>query len=418
MDYTYTELLAYLLIYSFLGWLTEVCIVSLKGQKFCNRGFFNLPFSLSYGVTMTILVLLLPTMRHHYIFQLIASLVVSSVVEAVSGFIARQMSKIVLWRYERFNPFGGGKKRILFSAAVAMGYLLAFLLLHPLIAAFIDRLPVLPVRIFCAFVCALLVLDFILTLIAVHKNTGDKKALKTKGFVKTITERLRRAYPNMEKIEAYEKGRTFAKGICFDKIFWLFLSCSLIGDIIETAYCYMISGTLMSRSSLIYGPFSVVWGLGAVLLTIVLQKFIGREDRHIFLAGCLIGGVYEYACSVFTEVFFGTTFWDYSDMPFNIGGRTNLLFCIFWGLLSVIWIKILYPKISRIIEKIPVVAGKIITWVLLVLMLFDVCLTIAVMIRYTVRREDGTAHNAAEKFLDEAYPDELVEKRWQNMNVE
>ena len=87
----------------------------------------------------------------------------------------------------------------------------------------------------------------------------------------------------------------------------------------------------MSRSSVIYGAFSIVWGLGAVILTVVLQRFAGREDRYVFIAGSVLGGVYEYVCSVFTEVFFGTTFWDYSDMPFNIGGRTNLLYCIFWG---------------------------------------------------------------------------------------
>ena len=95
----------------------------------------------------------------------------------------------------------------------------------------------------------------------------------------------------------------------------------------------------MSRSSVIYGTFSIVWGFGAVILTVVLQRLAGKEDRYIFLAGSVLGGVYEYLCSVFTEIFLGTTFWDYSDMPFNIGGRTNLLYCIFWGLLSVVWVK-------------------------------------------------------------------------------
>ena len=74
----------------------------------------------------------------------------------------------------------------------------------------------------------------------------------------------------------------------------------------------------MSRSSVIYGTFSIVWGFGAVILTVVLQRLAGKEDRYIFLAGSVLGGVYEYLCSVFTEIFLGTTFWDYSDMPFVI----------------------------------------------------------------------------------------------------
>lgn len=422
MDYTYTELLAYLLIYSFLGWLAEVCVIALKGQKFCNRGFLNLPFSLSYGVTMTVLILMLPTLHNNYVLQFVAALVVSSVVDAVSGFIARRLSKRLLWNYEEHNLFTGGKLRIFCSACLALCYLLAALLIQPLLFILINSLPVLLVKVFCLAVCALLVLDLIFTLIAIHKNISGIKKSRKPGFSEKvygfILRRLRKAYPNMGEIAASEKGGTFAKGICFDKIIWLFIICSLIGDIIETFYCWAVDGALMSRSSLIYGPFSVVWGIGAVLLTIVLQRLIGKEDRYIFLAGCLIGGVYEYVCSVFTEVFLGTTFWDYSDMPFNIGGRTNLLFCIFWGLLSVVWIKIFYPKISRVIEKIPLIAGKFITWLLVFFMVCNSSLTIAILMRYTARRSDSAAHNAVERFLDETFPDNLVEKRWQNMIVQ
>lgn len=45
-------------------------------------------------------------------------------------------------------------------------------------------------------------------------------------------------------------------------------------------------------------------------------------------------------------------------MPFNLGGRINLLYCFFWGIAAVVWFKILYPKISGLIEKIPVVSVR------------------------------------------------------------
>lgn len=174
----------------------------------------------------------------------------------------------------------------------------------------------------------------------------------------------------------------------------------------------------MSRSSVIYGPFSIVWGIGAVLLTVVLQKLAGKEDRYVFLAGCILGGVYEYLCSVFTEIFLGTTFWDYSKMPFNIGGRTNLLYCVFWGILSVAWVKICYPKISGFIEKLPALGGKIATWVLLVLMICNGLISAAAMIRYVERKDGIEAGNSVESFLDDKYPDQLVEWIWPNMKIE
>lgn len=71
----------------------------------------------------------------------------------------------------------------------------------------------------------------------------------------------------------------FAQGICFDKLIWMFMICALLGDLIETLYCKLTIDVWMSRSSVIYGPFSIVWGVGAVLLTIVLQKVVQKDDR-------------------------------------------------------------------------------------------------------------------------------------------
>ena len=102
----------------------------------------------------------------------------------------------------------------------------------------------------------------------------------------------------------------------------------------------------MSRSSVVYGPFSIVWGLGCAMFTALLYKYKEKSDRYIFMLGTVLGGAYEYACSIFTELVFGTVFWDYSKLPFNLGGRINLLFCFFWGIAAVVWLKIIYPKLS------------------------------------------------------------------------
>ena len=174
----------------------------------------------------------------------------------------------------------------------------------------------------------------------------------------------------------------------------------------------------MSRSSVLYGTFSIVWGVGAALLTLLLHRLSDKEDRYIFLGGFFLGGTYEYICSVFTEVFFGTTFWDYSDMPFNIGGRTNLLFCIFWGILSLVWVKICYPHISGWIERIPPVTGKILTWICVALMACDIVISAMAMIRYVERSQGITARNAVDQFVDYQYPDSFIEWIWPNLRIE
>ncbi len=432
MEYSNFDLLVYLLIYSFLGWVIEVGIIAIKDRRFCNRGFFNFPVCLSYGVIMDLLIVGLPTMGKNYLAQIVTIIAVTGAVNFLSGGLAKRISRNELWKYDSNNIFSGEIKGVAYTLVISAGICLGYYLIHPIIFITIQILPDLLVEIVTIVLAIAIVLDFFVILYVIHiqnKNEDiiaiQKKYRKSKIHIsawiyKRIWTRIQKAYPNMKKMEDAEqtKAYTFAKGICLDKVVWVFLICALGGDLIETLYCRLTAGIWMSRSSVIYGPFSLVWGIGAALLTIVLQKLVGKEDRYIFLAGAILGGVYEYMCSVFTEVFLGTTFWDYSWMPFNIGGRTNLLYCIFWGIIAVVWVKICYPKISGWIEKIPPLAGKIITWVLLVLMACDALISAMAMLRYTERAAGIEAENVVEVFLDEQYDDELIEAVWPNMVIQ
>ena len=120
---------------------------------------------------------------------------------------------------------------------------------------------------------------------------------------------------------------------------------------------------------------------------------------------------------MFTELVFGTVFWDYSEMPLNIGGRTNVLYCIFWGLLAVVWIKVLFPPMDKGIEKLPPLVGKVATWVVVFFLVFDGVLTAAAMARYTQRQENPAPGNVIDTFLDTTYDDAWMENRWPNMVV-
>jgi len=429
MEYTYLDLLCYLLIYSFLGWLAEVVVIAVKDRRLRNRGFFNLPFCLSYGVVMDLLLVMLPTMGRHYLMQYVTALVVSAVITFLSGSLAKRVSRTVLWKYQENNLFAGSKRPILISLATALAFFLAYLLLHPVLFTLVNLTPRLVRGIVCSVAVGLLALDFITILVVLRRSGSPEKiaAFREKSqkskrnlgekICRLVWGRLQKAYPNMDRVGQETGQRVFARGVCFDKLVWIFWIASLLGDLIETVFCRVTAGVWMSRSSLIYGTFSVVWGLGAVVLTVVLQRLAGREDRYVFFAGFLIGGVYEYLCSVFTEFVFGATFWDYSDMPFNFGGRTNLLFCVFWGLLSVFWIKFCYPRLSGLVEKIPPVTGRVLTWVILALFILDAVVSVAAMLRYVDRAANPIPRTAIGQFLDRNFDDALIEWVWPNMRV-
>lgn len=421
--YALPDLLLYLLLYAFLGWAAGVAVKALKDRNFVNLGFLNLPFALSEGITAVILLLTLPTLEGHPVLQYFLTF---AVVFAVNG-LTEQFVKNITRRAGMAERKGRSVTPLinwLFGGAEALIYLLAYLLLHPFLYAAVTWLPDWLVNSAVIFLSLLILVDYIGVLYTLRTDRvlPDPLGSRTRTqrmadrLSQRIWSRLEKAYPGVARMEVDNRSRyTFAQGICFDKMVWVFLISCVLGAVIEMVYCRLVGGTWMNRSSLVYGPFSIVWGFGAVLLTIVLQRFAGKPDRVVFLAGFVVGGAYEYLCSVFTEIVFGTVFWDYSYMPLNIGGRTNVLFCIFWGILSVVWVKMLYPPMERSIEKLPPLLGKVTTWIIVVAMLFNCLLTGAAMLRYEARQRDTTADNVIEQLLDQRFDDEWVENRWPNM---
>ena len=206
----------------------------------------------------------------------------------------------------------------------------------------------------------------------------------------------------------------FAQGMTFYKLFWVFFIGCFAGVVLETIYCLIQRGHYESRVGLIYGPFNLVYGIGALCLSGALYQFRNRGRVFSFVGGFVVGSVVEYACSWFQEVCFGSTSWDYSNMPYNLNGRICLLYSIFWGILGIFWIKDIYPRMAKWILKIPNKVGKPLTWVLLVFMVFNSVMTLFTSLRWTARREGIEPRNAFEAYLDEHYPDERMQKIFAN----
>ena len=151
------------------------------------------------------------------------------------------------------------------------------------------------------------------------------------------------------------------------------------------------------------------------MLTVCLYKYRNRGSWLSFIGGMLVGSVLEYVCSWGEELVLGSRSWDYSNMPFNINGRICLLYSIFWGLLSVFWIKNLYPRIAKWILKIPNRMGKTITWLLTVFFALNILMSGIAMFRWSRRIEGIEPSNVFWEWVDERFPDERMEKVYANM---
>lgn len=207
-----------------------------------------------------------------------------------------------------------------------------------------------------------------------------------------------------------EEAGVFAPGCGSYKLFWIFFISALVGDLVETVFCRFSIGWWMSRSSVVWGPFSLVWGLAAALGSLLLYRFREGPAGKLFIAGALLGGVYEYFCSAFTELAFGVVFWEYYHIPYNLAGRVNLKFCFYWGVAAVIWTRFLYPRLSALIEKIPVKPGRILTWVLAAFLIVDTAVSALALGRYDARAHGLPAQNVVEELMDQHFGDERMEQ--------
>ena len=131
--------------------------------------------------------------------------------------------------------------------------------------------------------------------------------------------------------------------------------------------------------------------------------------------GALLGSVVEYICSWVQEVLFGSTSWDYSAMPFNLNGRINLLYSLFWGILAIAWVKDVYPRLAGLILKIPNKIGKPLTWLLTVFMIFNAVMSAVAVERWVDRTRGAEPATALGAYMDRHYPDERMQRIYANM---
>lgn len=424
--YTFMELCILFFVYGFAGWILETVYATIRHHAFSNRGAINGPFCATYGIGGVIITLTVHELTGIWLF--LFSMVYATVVEWIGGHMIEYFWHRRLWNYQnrRFNLDG----YICLPASLlwgALGYIIVRWGNH-LVLQVTYMLPHI-LRIVLLWILAgmfaadVLGTHFFMQQRGKHieewkqsnRRIANITAMLESRIVASVEKRMQKAYPQAEKQEkAKEKQQIFALGCSFYKLVWIFFVGSFLGDVTETIFCRLRGGIWMSRSSLVWGPFSIVWGMAMVFATALLYKAIEKSSFYIFLTGTFLGGAYEYLCSVLTELFFGKVFWDYSKIPFNLGGRINLLYCFFWGLAAVVWIRGIYPWFSRLIEKIPMTTGKVLSWLIILFMTANILVSFMALVRYEERSHNVPATSQVQEWLDTDYNDTVMQRIYPN----
>ena len=238
---------------------------------------------------------------------------------------------------------------------------------------------------------------------------------------------LRRKLRDMETREQAEDGTLgldpTGRGyitLNFFNLFWIFVVCSVLGLVIETVYHVLVvdPGVYEDRAGLLFGPFSPIYGVGAMLMTMALNRFHKAPFPVIFLVSAVIGGAFEYAVSWFMQFAFGIVAWDYTGTFLSIDGRTNGMFMAMWGVLGCVWIKLLLPRMLKVVNAIPWKWRYGLTSVCAVLMLVNAVMTMLAFDCWYQREAGMEPVNAMEQFFEEYYGNDFMADRFQSMTID
>lgn len=203
-------------------------------------------------------------------------------------------------------------------------------------------------------------------------------------------------------------------------LFWIFITASILGLALEDIFHVLVYGGYESRAGFVWGPFSPIYGVGAVVLTLFLNRFYYTHDLVIFLVAMVLGAMLEYGASWMMETFWHAIAWDYTGTFGSINGRTNFFFGVMWGTLGLFWVRFVLPVIKAVQQRFTGKGGKllkIVSWLLVVFIAVDAVMTVLALHREGQRAENIPPATQIDVMLDEAFPDWWLQERFHNMTV-
>lgn len=200
-------------------------------------------------------------------------------------------------------------------------------------------------------------------------------------------------------------------------LFWIFVIASVIGLVGETVVSAFVDGYVKSRAGLVWGPFSPLYGLGAVLMTLALNGLKGKSKLLVFSVAAFVGGATEFVAGWFWKNFFGIVAWSYIDQPLNFFGYTCAGMMVVWGLAGLAWVTVGIPLMMRLIGLIPVRMRKPLTIILAVFMTADIAVTLMSFGFWFERLEGKPVVSPMAAFFAQYYGNDWMANRFQALSM-
>ena len=129
------------------------------------------------------------------------------------------------------------------------------------------------------------------------------------------------------------------------------------------------------------GPICPIYGVGVTLVIACLEAFQSNL-LLLYISSVILVTVLEGVTGWAMDKLFHNKWWDYSKLPFNIGGYVCLLFSLIWGVACVFIVYFVHPLIHQVLSLIPHTAGIALIAILSIALLSDMIVTTSAIVKF------------------------------------
>ena len=128
-------------------------------------------------------------------------------------------------------------------------------------------------------------------------------------------------------------------------LYFTFVFYSFAGWVIEELYSKYSTGKF-KKDGFLKEPLKPMYGIAMTLL-IIYYEFLNVRGLSFGVLCFLIPTTVEYISGYMLKHLFNKSYWDYSELKFNLNGYVSLVFSCYWCFLSYIGVVYLNPILLK-----------------------------------------------------------------------
>ncbi len=153
-----------------------------------------------------------------------------------------------------------------------------------------------------------------------------------------------------------------------------FVFYSIIGYIFETLTAFIFH--INSESGFMYGPYTIVYGIGLTLMFLLFKKFTKvkpdyKKIFYMFITAFISLMILEFIGGIMLKNIYHVKMWNYKKLPLNIGEFISVEVTTIWTIGSMLVYYYIKPITDKIIKKIP----KTLFLGIFIIMIIDLIIT-------------------------------------------